>query len=157
MAGSRVGSYGAAMGYDDPARRRRTLTPLSGELRAEQRGPAPRRRGLLRSVADRRRRRQPPRTVAGALAWAAVRLALAVGLAAVAAVVAARWLDRPPEIGFYLVGACILGMAFLLSAADVQSIHDDDRAEREYRVRASLVWILVGALVLGIAVVLELT
>ena len=146
------------MAYDGEPPRRRGLTPLSGEIvTAEE--PIDRRQGRVARVAAWRRRREPPRTFAGALLLAAVRLSLAACVASVVAVVVARQLDRPAQIGFYLVGAGILGLAFLFSAAESDRTWWDapSRAEREYRVSASLVWVLVGAVVLAIGIVLELS
>jgi hypothetical protein len=142
------------MGYEREPRRIRKLTPLESELRV----PEPPRHarvtpwGRFRTW---RARRRPPKTRLGGLGLGLLRLAIAGALGTVVALLLARWLDRPTHVGFYLAGAGVLAVAFMSSAADMGSPYYYDQAEREYRVRTSFSYALVGAILIGTAVVLE--
>jgi hypothetical protein len=125
------------MGYGDERRPARpSLTPLESELRATT-ATAPRRRrrpfGRLRA---RYRRLGPPTTRLGALARGVPGLLASFGVGVLLALTLAHWLDRPDPIAFYLVGASLMGLS--AGAAGRTS------------------WILGGALVIALGVVLEL-
>ena len=149
-------------GYGQEPRKRRPLTPLESELRPSGwEFERERRRSPVRRVLRRlRRRREPPKTLAGALARGVVRLALTVAVGAGIAALLVRWLDRPLSVGFYIVGGAMLAAAFFLSAADT---HTPDHAllgepgEREYRVRSSFAYVLMGLVLIGVGVVLEMS
>src|SRR5260221_2487216 len=120
------------MGYEREPRRVRKLTPLESELRAPE---APRHAritpwGRFRTWPA---RRHPPQPLLGALGLGLVRLAIADALGTVVALLLARWLGRPTQVGFYVVGAAVLAVAFMHSAADMGSPYHFNRAEREYR------------------------
>ena len=141
------------MGYEREPTRVRQLTPLESELRPEP----PRDARITPWVRFRRRqaRPRPPKTLLDAIGLGLVRLAAAGSLGTVVAVLLAHWLDRPTPVGFYLAGAAVLAVAFMHSAADMECPYYFNRAEREYRVRASFSYALVGAILIGVAVVLE--
>lgn len=143
------------MGYDDAPKRRRGLTPMESELRTQAAPPTTPQRGLWSRWLSWRRRRRPPRTLAGALALGLLRLAVAGGLGAVAAIAIAHWLGRDLAVGFYIAGAAVLAVAFMSSAADMESPYYVDRGEREYRIRLSFSYVLVGLVLVGIGVALE--
>jgi hypothetical protein len=133
------------MGYEREPRRFRQLTPLESELRV----PEPPRRVRVTPWSrfrTWRARRRPPKTLLGALGLGLLRLAIAGGLGTVLAFLFAYWLDRPTHVGFYLAGAAALAVAFMSSAADMGTPYHYDRGEREYRVRASFSYALVGAI-----------
>jgi hypothetical protein len=89
------------------------------------------------------------------LAVGLLRLAIAGGLGAGAAFAIAHWLGRDLAIGFYIAGAAMLAVAFMTSAADMGSPYYDDPGEREYRVRSSFSYALVGLVLIGVAGALE--
>ena len=137
----------------------RKLTPFESELRSEAPrsfGP-PRRRGpWSRFLTWRRRRRpQPPRTLRGAIFVGLVRLAVALAAGSGVAALVVRWFDKSWVVAFYAVGAFVLATAVFFSAADTESPNYYNSSEREYRVRASFSYVLVGTLLLGIGLVLE--
>jgi len=142
------------MGYEPEPRRARTLTPLDSELRAPE-PPRHARVTLWGRFRMWRARRRPPQTLLGALALGLLRLAIAGALGTVVALLLARWLDRPTQVGFYLAGAAVLAVAFMSSAADMGTPYYYDHYERGYRVRASFSYVLVGAILICVAVVLE--
>jgi small-conductance mechanosensitive channel len=140
----------------DERRRRRTLTPMSGEV-------------VVRDISDEVRRARPrrlatllrlphlphARTTTGAIAIGLVRVAIALVPCIGIALLIDHFLDRSPAIAFYLVGASVLATAFLFAAADTESRYYWDAEEREERVRMSVSYMLVGGLLIAIGVVLE--
>lgn len=143
------------MGYDRSPERRRQLTPMESELRAQAHPRATPRSGSWSRFRSWRRRRRPPRTLRGALAAGLVRLAVTTCLGAGAAWLIAELLGRDLSTGFYIAGAAVLAVAFMSSAADMGSPYYADRGEREYRVSSSFSYVLVGLVLIGIAVALE--
>ncbi|SRR6266542_1143833 len=133
--------------------RRRRLTPLESELRTPDRATVPEGPGLRERLQLKRR---VPNTLAGAIAQGLIRLAIAVGAASGIALAVNHWADRGTAFGFYIVGAALLAVAFGLSAADVNTRHYYGRAERERRVSMSFSYVLAGAAVVGIGVVIDL-
>jgi hypothetical protein len=136
--------------------RRRNLTPLSGELTFRDTDQEIRRAGRRRFAPPRRLipRLPVPKTTAGAVAWAFVRIGLAVAVSAGVALLIDYFLDRSPAVAFYIVGAVVLAVAFLFSAADTESAYWDAE-EREARVRGSFLYMVVGGLVIVIGVLIE--
>lgn len=144
------------MSWEEP-RRRRALTPLSGELRAE----APRTEpfaggpGLRARIGAWRRRRRPPQTLRGALALGLVRLVVALAAGAGIAYATAAILDRTLAVGFYVAGALLLAVAFMSSAADVTTPFYWGTGERALRVNRSFSYALVGVMLVGIGLLVE--
>jgi len=147
--------YCRGMGYEREPRRVRKLTPLESELRAPDLPPHARVTSWSRFRTWRSRRRHP-KTLLGAVGLGLLRLAIAGTLGTGFALLLVRWLDRPTHVGFYLVGAALLGVAFMSSAADMGSPYYYDQAEREYRVRGSFSYAHVGAILIAAAVLLEI-
>jgi hypothetical protein len=138
-------------------RRRTSLTPLESELRFPE-TVQPRAPSAWQHTRRRlRRERRPPKTLHGAIAAGILRLALAVALASVAALLVDRWLDRTTALGFYIVGASVLAAAVLMSAGDVGTPYYYGQLERERRVKLSLSYVVAGVLVIAIAVAIEAT
>ena len=143
-----------------PERRRSTLTPLESELRAGDGRIAPATPGLVTRI---RRRfhleRRRPTTLAGAIVQGLVRLAIAVGLASGIALLADHWLHRSTALGFYIVGAALLAVAFSTSAGMSGRMggwylyHGAEGRERRFNL--GVAYIGAGALVIGIAVAIE--
>ncbi len=133
------------------------LTPFESELRADVSItlPEPRRKGPWRRFQTWRRHRRPPRTLRGAILVGLTRLSVALGVGTGAASIVVRWFDKSWVTAFYVVGAFVLATAVFFSAADLDRPSYYDRGEREYRVRASFSYVLVGALLVGIGVLLE--
>jgi small-conductance mechanosensitive channel len=146
------------VGSMETERCRRSLTPMSGELRVFEAPYAPLREpGLVRRRFCRiRRRKAPPTTLHGALVRGLVRLGVAVGLGAVAAVGVALALDRTTAVGFYLVGALVLAAAFFVSASDISTPYYITATEREVRVRSSFSYMLAGFALLAAGVAVEM-
>lgn len=136
----------------------RSLTPLSGELVARDvddevdRIRRSKRLRLGRLVA--RPRRQRHWLVSGG-----TRLAIAFGIGCGLALLVAAALHRERAIGFYVSGAALLAIGFMLSSADVSSpFYDGYTAnERHRRLHAGLAYVPVGLLVVGVGVLLEAT
>jgi hypothetical protein len=124
------------VGYGDERRPSRPLTPLESELRAAAAPPPGRRRGPLARLRGRYGRLRPPTTRRGVLARGLPGLLAAFGLGVVLSLTLAHWLDRPDPVAFYLVGASVMGVSAGAPG------------------RTS--WILGGALVIGVGIVLEL-
>ena len=146
-------------------RRRRTLTPLSGELRAgdaEILGrPAPRRR-----LRDRLRRRPkpPPKTWGGAVARGLARFALIVTLLSglvvgIALVVVWRTdadFERTIALAFLLGGVLLLAGGFLSSTvAPVQTGYYFENPDRERAVSNTFVYAAIGIVLVLIGIVLD--
>jgi hypothetical protein len=85
-----------------------------------------------------------------------LRLGLAVGAASGIALLVNHFTDRSTAFGFYVVGAGVLAVAFLTSAADINSPYYYRVAEREQRVTMSFAYMLAGAIVVLIGVAIEL-
>jgi hypothetical protein len=135
-------------------RRRRTLTPFESELRFDDplHPAAPKRRSRLR---PRRKARQPPTTLPGAIVHALLRLLLVVALATGAAVLLDHLARRSAAFGFYVVGAFVLLAGFMLSAGNVNTPYYYSNGEREQRVRMSFSYVLAGFVILAVAVVVD--
>ena len=139
--------------------RRRTLTPLESELRAtEDVAPAA---PELRTRFERRfrRRRRQPTTLVGALLHGVLRLAVAVAVASGIALLLDDWLHRSAALGFYIVGAALLAVAFGTSTglgrAATWQAYSYGAETQARRLNLGVAYILAGALVLGIAVAIE--
>src|ERR1041385_3750218 len=141
------------MGYDEEPPRIRRLTPLESELRIPAPAP-PARSTPWRRYRSWRAARRPPQTLRGVLVRGLLRLAVAGATGTGAALLLAHLLGRPVHVGFYLAGAAVLAFAFMYSAADMGSPYQN-QFEREHRVRASFSYVLVGAVLIGVAVALE--
>jgi hypothetical protein len=136
--------------------RRKTLTPLESELRPEEpqrpsRPPGP----VTRLRRRRQRERRPPATLAGAVRRGLGRLAIVIAVASAVALVVARYADRRASFGLYAVGAFVLLAAVLMSSAGTGTRFYFSASERERRVRLSLSYVLAGALVVAIAVLMD--
>lgn len=134
----------------------RKLTPFESELRSEEPRPTTEpKRGPRSRFRAWRRRRRPPRTLAGAIVVGLIRLGVALSVGVAGAALVVHWAGRSWPVAFYMVGAFLLATAVFFSAADVGRPHYYVQAEREYRVRASFSYVLVGALLIVIGVLLE--
>ena len=135
-------------------RRRRTLTPFESELRFDDplHPAAPKRQARLRR---RRKERQPPTTLRGAIAHAVVRLLLVLAIATGAAVLVDHLAHRQAAFGFYVVGAFVLLAGFMLSAGNVNTPYYYSTGEREQRVRMSFSYVLAGFVILAVAVAVD--
>jgi hypothetical protein len=136
--------------------RRRSLTPLESELRpsAHRAEERPSRFERLR-----RREKRAPTTTRGAVARGLLRLGIAVGAASGVALLVSHFTGRGTAFGFYVVGAAILAIAFFTSASPMGarvSYYTDSRSEREHRINWSFAYILAGALVVAIGVLIDL-
>ena len=95
----------------------------------------------------------------GALAQAATRLAIAVALASGAALLVDHWLGRSAALGFYIVGAALLAVAFSTSAGMSGRMggwymyHGVEGRERRFNL--GIAYIGAGAVVIGIGVLIE--
>jgi hypothetical protein len=135
-----------------------TLRPMESDLRPpEPRHAAwqPERRSLLRRLREWRRHRTPPTTFAGAVAMLVVRLVVIMSIATGIAWGISLLTGRSLSFGLLAVGALVLASAFFYSAGDTESPYYTDRAEREYRVNASFTMVLAGAVVIGLAFVID--
>ena len=135
--------------------RRRFLTPFESELRE----PATPSASKPSRFERRRSSRRPPTTTRGAVARGLIRLGIAVGIASGIALLVSHFVGRGTAFGFYIVGAAILAIAFFTSASPVGNRYSYDSAapgEREQRVNWSFAYMLAGAIVVGIGVLIEL-
>ena len=145
-------------------RRRRTLTPLSGELRtgdAQVLGrPEPRRplRARLR-----RKPKPPPKTWGEAIARGIARFTLTIVLlsAVVLGVAAALWwlagmeLARAVTLSFLLGGVLILAGGFFSSAAPIDTDYWYDVSDRERTISNTFVYAAIGVVLVLIGIVLD--
>jgi hypothetical protein len=139
--------------------RRRSLTPLESELRLRERAPVDRKPGPLERMRARRRDRRPPTTLRGAVARGLIRLAISTAVASGIALLVDHWTSRGSSFGFYVVGAGLLAIAFFTSASPMGSrvyYYTSTAGEREKRVSMSFAYILAGAIVIVIGVVIDL-
>jgi hypothetical protein len=90
------------------------------------------------------------------IAHGLLRLGLAVAAASGVALLVNHWAGRGTAFGFYIVGAAVLAVAFMNSAADVNSPYYYRVAERERRVNMSFAYMLAGAIVVAIGVAIDL-
>lgn len=135
-------------------RRRTSLTPLDSELRFPD-VDQPRAPSAWQQVRRRlRRKRQPPKTVFGALVAGVVRLGIVAGLASLLALLIGHSFNRTPALGFYIVGGALLAVAMGLSGGTGRRYYTD-QFDRERRVSASLSYILAGLVVIAIGVAIE--
>jgi len=134
--------------------RRHSLTPLESELRIPHVPPPATKRRRFEGF--RRRERRPPTTTRGAVARGLLRLGIAVGIASGVALLIDHFTGRNTQFGFYVTGAAVLAIAFFTSASDMGTRFDDSRGEREHRVSWSFAYMLAGAVVVAIGVVIDL-
>jgi hypothetical protein len=139
-------------------RRRRQLTPLSGELRTEEWAPPP-----VEKPRRERKSKPVPTTRAEMILFGLRRFALIalgvvgatllVGLAVVwsSDSTAARALPRT----FYFAGAALAAVAFLGGTGMYYPWYRS-RSEQEFAVNASFVYGLVAVILVGIGVALEI-
>jgi ABC-type Co2+ transport system permease subunit len=70
-----------------------------------------------------------------------------------------HWLDRSPALGFYIVGAALLAVAFTTSTGMSGQMGGwyfyRGAQEQARRINTGLAYIVAGATVLGIAVAIE--
>lgn len=85
-----------------------------------------------------------------------LRLGIAVAAASGVALLINHFVGRGTAFGFYIVGAAVLAVAFMTSAADVNSPYYYRVAEREQRVNMSFAYILAGVIVVAIGVLIDL-
>jgi hypothetical protein len=146
--------------WDDEQRRPRRLTPISGELRAEAPyAESSRKPGLRSRYGEWRRRHRTPKTLRGAIALGLLRLAVALAIGAGIAVLASELLDRSLAVGWYIASCVMLFIAFMTSAAPQNVPYYDSISlgDREVRVNRSFSYVLVGLVLAGIGVALEIT
>lgn len=134
------------------AERRRSLTPLESELRVR---PQPESEKPSRFERLRSRERRPPTTTRGAVARGLLRLAIVVGAASGLALLIDHVSGRSTAFGFYILGAVILGIAFMTSASNMGARGAYTQAEREHRVTWSFSYILAGAIVVVLGVLID--
>ena len=129
--------------------RRRTLTPLTGELRATE-PPTVTGPGRLAKLRRPRAQRPLPTTTRGALAQGLKRLAVALWAAAIIALLLDKFLlpGRDPGIGFYIVGAIVTGITLGSANGTGSRLAYARGAERERRVNYAFSYFLVGILIL---------
>jgi len=133
---------------------RRSLTPLSSELGFEELHPA--RAGRVGRLRRRvRRERRAPTTRAGAIARGLLRLATWTAVASGLALLVNAFTNRGSAFGFYIVGGAILAIGFLTSAGGSRVYVPRHGHEREQRVSRSFAFVLAGAIVLAIGVLIE--
>jgi hypothetical protein len=129
---------------------RRSLTPLSSELGFDEVRPG------KKSWRERlRRERRAPTTRGGAIARGLLRLAVWVAVGVGIALLVNALVHRATAFGFYVTGAGLLAIGFLTSTGSSRGAGYVSQYERAGRVSRSLVWILVGAIVLAIGVLVE--
>jgi hypothetical protein len=148
-------------------RRRRTLTPLSGELKvgeAEVFGPPPRARKRLRDRL-RRRPKPPPKTWSEAIARGLARFTLTIVLLSGVATGAAAllwWLAgmefaRAVTLSFLLGGVLILAGGFFSSAAPIDTDYYYEVPDRERMISNTFVYAAIGVVLVLIGIVLDQT
>jgi hypothetical protein len=144
--------------------RRRTLTPLSGELRAEEAQvvgrPEPRKplRARLR-----RKPKPPPKTWAEAVARGLMRFTLTVVLLSgvILVVAAALWrfadmdFARAATLSFLLGGVLILAGGFFSSAAPIDTDFYYEVPDRERMISSTFVYAAIGIVLVLIGIVLD--
>jgi hypothetical protein len=147
----------------EPRRRRRALTPMSGELRlreadvglgVERRGRRPRRQ---------RGSKPPPTTWRGAIALGVRRFAAILAIVSVLIAVAALllvWLAetdtaRTFTLAFYLAGVGLLAGAFFSTAAPMDTDHWHDVPQRSRVISDSFVYVALGLCLVGIGAFLD--
>ena len=140
--------------------RRRSLTPLESELRAQADIVTPAVPSLLTRL--RRKYRRGPReavTLAAVIRRALIRLAVAVAAASGVALLIDHWLHRSPALGFYIVGAALLAVAFTTSTGMSGQMGGwyfyRGAGEQARRINTGMAYTVAGAIVLGIAVAIE--
>jgi hypothetical protein len=139
-------------------RGRRSLTPMTGELRATDDVFREQERRRLRVLRRSRRERQPPQTFSEMVARGLVRAALVlalVGAAAVAiAIVVGRsrgWeTGRSVSVGLYVGGAILMAGAFFLTSSDVGSWEYKDAGERAGTITSGFAYIFLGLCLIGL-------
>ena len=104
----------------------------------------------------RRREKRPPTTLGAVVLQGLVRLVIAVGTASGVALLIDHWTSRNTAFGFYVVGAAVLAIAFLTSAAPLNTPYYFRQADRERRVSMSFAYMLAGGVVVLIGVLVEL-
>jgi MFS family permease len=140
--------------------RRRSLTPLESELRAPEHPVSP---AAPRLVTRLRRgyRREPrgPVTLTAVITRALIRLGIAVALASAVALLIDHWLHRSRALGFYVVGAALLAVAFSTSVGASGQMGGwyfyRGPNEQARRINTGIAYIVAGAVVIGIAVAIE--
>jgi hypothetical protein len=137
--------------------RRHSLTPLQSELQPQH--EAPRAPSRFERVRQRRRDRRPPTTTLGAIRRGLILLAIAAAVASGMALLVDHWTGRSTSFGFYVVGAALFAIAFFTSASSMggrYTYYSYAQSEREGRVQRSFSYILAGAIVIAIGVVIDL-
>ena len=140
--------------------RRASLTPLESELRATDDQIAPASPSLATRFQRRfGGRRSQPTTLLGALRQGSLRLAIAVTIASGVAFLVDHWLGRSTALGFYIVGAALLAVAFSTSAGMSGRMGGwymyHGVGGRERRFNLGIAYIGAGAVVIAIGVVIE--
>jgi MFS family permease len=141
--------------------RRHSLTPLESELRAQEHTVAPAAPGLVTRLRRKLRRApHPPATIGGVLRRALIRLTVAVAMASGVALLIDHWLHRSRALGFYIVGAALLAVAFSTSVGAAGQMGGwyfyRGPNEQARRVNTGIPYIVAGAAVIGIAVAIEI-
>src|SRR6266550_863920 len=95
---------------------RRSLTPLESELRIDPVPLTDERPSLLGRFHAWRARREPPTTRRGVIAHGLLRLTIALGVATGLAFLVDHFKGGNTAVGFYIVGAALLAVAFMTSA-----------------------------------------
>jgi hypothetical protein len=144
--------------------RRRTLTPLSGELRAEEThvlGRPPPRKPLRARL--RRKAKPPPKTWGEAIARGLARFTLTMVLLSgvVMGVAAGLWwfadmdFGRAATLSFLLGGVLILAGGFFSSAAPIDTDFYYDVPDRERMISNTFVYAPIGLVLVLIGIVLD--
>jgi hypothetical protein len=139
-------------------RRRRRLTPLSGELRTEEWTPRP-----AEKPRRERKAKPAPTTRAGMILFGLRRFGLiAFGVVGATALVAIGvvWLSDSTAAHvfprtFYFAGAAFAALAFL-GGTGMSSRMYRSRSDHEFAVSASFVYGLIAVILVGIGVALEI-
>jgi formate hydrogenlyase subunit 3/multisubunit Na+/H+ antiporter MnhD subunit len=139
-----------------PEERRHSLTPLESELRV--RPDVEPGKPTLATRFRRRFHRDEPTTMAGVLLRAVSHLAVAVALASGIALIVDHFMHRNTAVGFYIVGAALLAVAFGTStglgrAAAWTYGYGPDAPAR--RLNMGVPYVVAGAFVLAIGVIIE--
>jgi hypothetical protein len=103
----------------------------------------------------RRERRGAPTTRAGAIGRGLVRLVIWVAIGVGIAMLLDVFIHRTTAFGFYITGGALLAIGFLTSTGSSRGAGYVSQYERSGRVTRSLVWVLVGVLILAIGVMIE--